>query len=251
MIAELLRRHRPLASFGLLTASMVPPTLVLWALDPRVLRGVDLWVKPLKFQVSIAVFTLCSAWFVGLLPPERRRGAVTAGAWALIGAGAFEVVYITGMALVGRASHYNADHWVFVALYLLMGVGAVTMTASQLAFAVPIARHGAPGLLRDGVVLGLVLTFVLGTASGAPLSSAQPPDGLGPLFGWHLRADLRPAHFVGMHAQQLIPAAAAMTAWLGGGRSALAAVAVAYTALWAAAMVMGLDGVTWAPPRFG
>ncbi|MCU0814405.1 MAG: hypothetical protein MUC32_08850, partial [Burkholderiaceae bacterium] len=68
-----------------------------------------------------------------------------------------------------------------------------------------------------------------------------------PLVGWHLGGgDLRPAHFVGMHAQQALPLAAALlVAWrVRHGGAALAVVALAYALLWAAAMALGLRGVT-------
>jgi len=59
------------------------------------------------------------------------------------------------------------------------------------------------------VVIGLVLTFVLATASGFMLGGQQPPPGLGvPFLGWHIgQADARPAHFMGLHAHQLLPLA--------------------------------------------
>jgi hypothetical protein len=51
-----------------------------------------------------------------------------------------------------------------------------------------------------------VLTFVLSTVSGFMLGGNQPPAGQGiPLVGWHLYKDIRPAHFLGVHAQQWIP----------------------------------------------
>ena len=57
-----------------------------------------------------------------------------------------------------------------------------------------------------GVVIGLVLTFVLSTISGFMLGGHQPPAGQGlPIVGWHLYKDIRPAHFLGVHAQQWIP----------------------------------------------
>jgi hypothetical protein len=38
------------------------------------------------------------------------------------------------------------------------------------------------------------------------LGGIQPPSGQGlPIVGWHLYKDIRPSHFLGVHAQQLIP----------------------------------------------
>jgi hypothetical protein len=50
------------------------------------------------------------------------------------------------------------------------------------------------------------MTFVLSTVSGFMLGGNQPPAGQGlPIVGWHMVKDIRPAHFLGVHAQQLIP----------------------------------------------
>jgi hypothetical protein len=50
------------------------------------------------------------------------------------------------------------------------------------------------------------MTFVLSTVSGFMLGGNQPPAGQGtPIVGWYLYKDIRPAHFLGVHAQQFIP----------------------------------------------
>ena len=96
------------------------------------------------------------------------------------------------------------------------------------------------------MLLGLVLTFVLGAGAAIPLAQLQPPAGAGwPLVGWHLQGgDLRIAHFIGIHAGQALPLAGAMLAtWAP--RRAVAGVWLAtfvWTAVWAAALAAGLTG---------
>ena len=41
--------------------------------DLRTFDGVDVWAKPTKFVVSVAVFALTTAWFYGYVRPDRRR----------------------------------------------------------------------------------------------------------------------------------------------------------------------------------
>jgi hypothetical protein len=96
------------------------------------------------------------------------------------------------------------------------------------------------------------MTFVLGVGAAALLSSAQPPAGAGlPILGWHLGGgDLRPAHFVGSHAQQFVPLAGALLVALWPARAVLGLwlFAAGYTGLWLLALLRGLQGAEWLPP---
>lgn len=254
-ITQSLERHRALTLFGLLLWLTMLPTLLAWGLDERTLRGVSVWAKPLKFMASIGLFALSTAWFIGLLTPDRQRSrTVQRLAWTLIVAGSLELGYITLQAALGQGSHFNFSTPLHVALYSLMGMGAMAMTATQAVLAWQIARHTAPGISlvwRDAVVIGLALTFVLGAGAGGMLGSMQPPAGTGlPYVGWHASGDLRPAHFLGLHAQQFLPFAGWLIAWLWPqrGRLWLVVFTVFYTALWVWALSRGLDGAVLTVP---
>ncbi len=132
-------------------------------------------------------------------------------AWTVVITSSFEVGYISLQAALGEGSHHNVGDPLHAALYGLMAVAAVALTATQAVLAGLIWRHSPE---RDtvfvrSVVIGLLLTFVLATASGFMLGGQQPPAGVGlPIVGWHIgQADARPAHFLGVHAHQLIPLA--------------------------------------------
>lgn len=242
LVQEVFARERRLALFGAVLLVAMLPTLLALGLDDRTLRGVNVWLKPLKFMASVALFAWTTAWFVGLLPAALRQGrAVSAIAWVLIGAGSFEIVYITLQAGLGQASHYHVADAFHGTMYTLMGLGALAMTATQAVLAVLLHRHGPSGLLARSVVVGLAATFVLGSVAGFMLGGLQPPSGAGlPLVGWHGAGDLRPAHFVGLHAHQLLPLAGWCIARAGGGMRTLAAVTVVYALAWSALMVIGL-----------
>jgi len=99
-------------------------------------------------------------------------------------------------------------------------------------------------VLTQAVVVGLVLTFLLATFSGFLLGGLQPPAGMGlPIVGWHIGGpDARPAHFLGVHAQQLVPLAGLV---LQQGRLLRAAlwltvVALGYVLLWALLVAQAL-----------
>ena len=248
---ELLDRQRSLALFGFTLLMLLLPGALAWSLDDRTLRGANVWIKPMKFALSIAVLALTTAWFIGHLP-RVRRGApgVRAVVAIVLGAGIFELAYITLQAALGQASHYNVGDAVHAAMYTLMGVGALTLTASQPLLAWQIHRHGDSSLTpayRLAVVLGLALTFVLGAGAGIPLSALPPAPGPGlPILGWSMVAgDLRPAHFLGIHAAQLVPLAGAaiVAARIARPRRALVAFAAAYAALWLALVVQASLGL--------
>ena len=251
---EALLRQRTLTLSALLIWAAMLPALIAWGLDERTVREVNVWVKPLKFMASIGLFWLSTAWFVGLLPAaQRRHASVRALVGVALGAGLFEIAYITAQAAMGQASHFNFSSPFHQLMYTLMGLGALAMTATQPVLAWRIARHGRADLApvwREAVVIGLVLTFVLGAGAGGLLGSVQPPPGAGlPVVGWHLGGgDLRPAHFVGMHAQQFIPFVGALLAAAGGGRRWLWGFVALYTALWAVTMGIGLHGAVFTPP---
>jgi hypothetical protein len=123
-------------------------------------------------------------------------------------------------------------------MFGVMAIAAVGLTASQAWLAWEIWKEQRGGVMQVetlGVIIGLVLTFVLSTISGFMLGGNQAPAGQGlPFVGWHLYKDIRPAHFLGVHAQQLIPLWGLIAAKFMGAfaHSGLIAGSVAYVVLW-------------------
>jgi len=215
-LAELLARQRTLAIYGLGLVGLAAGAVLLQGLDPRLLdSGVNIWVKPAKFLFSVGVFALTMAWFFGYVRPERRRSAPMRLVVRLVlAAGTFELAYIVWQAAQRLESHFNHSTAFHIVMYALMGLGAVLLTASTLPLAWEVARRPADGLRRDfaaALVIGLVLTFLLGAGLGGYMS-AQTGHSVGAeggrlfFFGWNRSGgDLRIAHFLGIHAQQAIP----------------------------------------------
>jgi len=249
-VTELLRRERRLALFGFALLALLVPLALAGALDERMLRGANVWLKPMKFALSLGLFALTTAWFVGhLLPAARRLRALDWIVWVLIGSAGFELAYIALQAGLGRGSHYNVGDPLHAALYGLMGLGALALTATQPALAWLLLRHADPRrapAYRLAVLIGLVLTFVLGASVGGLLSGMQPPETAAlPVIGWSLAGgDLRPAHFLGIHAQQALPLVGMVVAGVKA-RSASRKVwsaATAYVLLFVVALAWGLAG---------
>lgn len=220
------RRRQPLlwgaAVFLLL---MIPPTIVALLLDGRTVNDVNVWIKPLKFEVSLVLYLGTLAWFWGYLAPEARESrGLRVFAMVSVALIAYEIAYIVLQSARGVGSHFNTATPVEGILFILMGLAAPVFTALAAVLGIAIARRPGPNLapaFRLSLVLGLILTTVLGTAAGIAISvngghwvgaAATDAGGL-PIFGWTREGgDLRVAHFFGLHALQILPVAGLIVA---------------------------------------
>jgi hypothetical protein len=251
--------NRPLALTGLLLAAAMVPTVWLALHDPRTLIGVSVWDKPLKFELSTAIFLLTSAWVFTRLPAGwSRTGQGRYIVWAGVAAALFEVGYIVFRAARGEASHFNFTSTTTIVMYILMGVGALALTSTALVQGLAVLR--TPNTIGDNPVFraalgwGLVLTFALGASLGGYMSAQSGhwvggvhSDATGlPLFGWSTTGgDLRPPHFLGIHASQIVPVAALVIIRLFGKRAGLMTglFVAGYIALTLAVFVEALMGL--------
>ncbi len=184
--------------------------------DERMLIGVSVWEKPAKFFLSLAVQGLTVAWALSLMPVAAR--GVRAAVNTLIAASWLELIYIVVRAFRGEASHFNVGTPLDAALYSIMGLGAVAITAASAFIGYRIWQHRRSGLWPEAAGLGLMLGAFLATLT-AGYMSGQPgghwvggdlTDATGlPFFHWSTTGgDLRVAHFIGLHATQFVPLAA-------------------------------------------
>lgn len=256
--AGLADREPILVAAGVVFLLAMVPTGLAHMLDDRVVGGVNVWLKPLKFEAALGLFALTLAWFIPMA--SRAFRASRTGrfvVWGFVWPATFEILYIAWRASRGEASHFNNSTPTAAVLYLLMGLGAILLTATAPALAYGVARADAPPArpaYRLAVVLGLVLTFVLGGVEGAAMSGLgahnvglpAPGDAGIPIFGWLRSAgDLRVAHFLGIHAQQAIPIAGALAAATLGAlaRPVVIAFAAIYAAVTLATFVQAMLGL--------
>ena len=193
-------------------------------LDERTVNGINLWIKPIKFLVSVGVYQISlAAFFLALSPLANRSVAGRYIVWTSLGAGWFEVLYIAIQAARGTTSHWNYSSTLTIFMYALMGVGAVVLTSAAFVQGWMIWRYRSvaiPPALRWGLVIGLMMTFVLGAGFGGAMSAISTTHWVGgtlsdanglPLMEWSRDGgDLRVAHFFGIHAMHFVPA----FAWL-------------------------------------
>lgn len=262
-VDDLLRRERRLATGGFVILALMVPTFLALTLDGRLLNGISIWIKPLKFQFSVGLYLLTLAWFIGALPDGvRRRRAVRILVSVALTASAFEIAYIALQAARGLPSHYYTTELFYQLMYTLMGIGAVSLTATSPALAVLLWYHRPQAWSTPfwlSVMSGLLLTFVLGAGAGAVLSSGnghwigglRTDIGSVPVFGWsRTGGDLRVAHFLGIHAMQILPLIGLATERRAVGRQGailVAAAALAYCAATAFVFVQALEGIPLIP----
>ncbi|KQR76872.1 hypothetical protein [Rhizobium sp. Leaf341] len=193
---------------------------LLWGMvESRALPGGDpVWLKPAKFALSFALTfgtlalvqaRLSAGWAQSLT--LRVTEAVMTAAFSL------EMIYLTYQAARGEASHFNFSDAFHIQMYQLMGVGAVLLMLGIGVFGIVVLRDRdvclSPSLrlaIGVGFLLTLVLTLltagVLG-ANGGHLVGTPPSEATNwPLLGWSgTVGDLRPAHFLALHAMQALP----------------------------------------------
>ncbi len=218
---SLLLEHMREGSRALWVSAMAMTVLALVCfslqmIDARMVGDANTWHKPAKFFFSIAVHFATVSFAISLLPAvERTRRALRGALGLLIFSSWGELTYIAFRAARAEASHFNDSTAVAQVAYALMGLGALTMTATTFYVGWRLWKHRRDGLASEATALGLMLGAVLGTLAGGYMSSQTghgvggvPGTGVG-FFGWSTTGgDLRIAHFIGLHAVQLVPLAA-------------------------------------------
>jgi len=199
-----------LIAYGLIMLTALLVTFVYSLGDDRTIREVGIWVKPMKFMAATALFAITTVWVIKISHSNIDHTKVFLKIAVLILLTSFfEVAYISFQAARGEPSHYNNNDTLHKIMFMLMGLAAVGLVSSQAWLAWEMRKELSPNGLSPvslSVIVGLTLTFALSICSGFLLGGQQPPAGQGlPILGWHLYKDIRPAHFLGVHAQQLLP----------------------------------------------
>lgn len=177
-----------------------------------VVLGINAWTKPMKFFFSIWIFCWTMGWFLAYLTNKR---AVRIYTWVVVIVMIIEQVIITWQAANGRLSHFNTTTPFYQALFYIMGVAIVALTVwtavigyyffKQKQFDVPMPYIWG---IRLGIVLSVLFSFEGGIMATQLAHTVGAPDGGPglPIVNWSREyGDLRVAHFIGIHALQIIP----------------------------------------------
>jgi len=199
------------------TAALIP----LWILDSRELLGVSVWEKPIKFYISVAIFSFTYSWLSSFLTRGGRWVKLTGLVIAV--SLAVENVLILAMASIGETSHFNVSTPTAIAIWSIMAtfisfvlfatisISVMILFQRQQEFNLKLAL--ALGSVNTAVGMGLAYLMTWPTANqlanyqGIAGAHAVGVDDGGPglpFLGWSTVAgDLRVGHFFGLHSIQV------------------------------------------------
>jgi hypothetical protein len=220
-----------LTALGVVMIALLAATGVALVLDPRQITGAPAWLKPAKFAISIAIYALTLAWVFTYLPDWPRTRRVVS--WITTVTLLLEIVIIDVQAWRGTTSHFNVGTLMDGILFTIMGLAILVQTFAAIALAVALWRQRfSDRALGWALRLGMTITVVGAMTGGlmtqptrAQIDNARagnrmtisgahtvgaPDGGPGlPGTGWSRQhGDIRVAHFLGLHALQMLPLAA-------------------------------------------
>lgn len=217
-----------LTMLGLLMVITLLATCVGLLIDHRVIAGAPAWAKPAKFAISFSVYCFTFVWLLSFL---RRWKKIAASLAVMTSIGVLlDMVLIVLQVIRGVRSHFNVATPFDDMVYRIMGFGSmmIFLAAFVTAIILLFERRTDRTLilsLRLGLVImmfGMFAGFLMTQATPAQLvayhsehlppifgahSVGVPDGGPGlPFLGWSTTGgDLRIAHFVGLHALQVLP----------------------------------------------
>lgn len=180
--------------------------------DDRTLMGTNVWVKPLKFTVSTAIYMMTVGFLITFYPYSNRKKKVINGivSWTLL----IEMLIVPLQAFRGVQSHYNQsnlfDGVLFGCMGILIGINVLIM-ALLLIDTIRLKMKTTKSV-QWAIFLGWAIVLIGSWVGGQMISQmahnvgvADGGEGL-PILNWSTKGgDLRIAHFFGLHGIQIIP----------------------------------------------
>jgi hypothetical protein len=212
LLDTLYTRNETLFLFGLACLVLAVVCLLLTRFTNTQVMGVNAWYKPFKFALSTTLYVWAMAWFCYYLMPALSLRLFN---WTVVGLLGFEIVYIALQAGRGQLSHFNQSSPVYATLYSLMGLAATVVTLFTAYIGILFFIQSFPDLpdyyvwsIRIGIILFVIFSLegaVMGARMSHTIGGADGGTGL-PIVNWSTRfGDPRIAHFIGMHALQVLP----------------------------------------------
>lgn len=210
-ILELKTRNEPLFYFGFLCLLAAIIFLVLTRISDVQVYRVNAWFKPFKFAFSTFTLAWALAWYCAYLPEFNGK----LFAYTIIILLGFEIIYITIMAGQGKASHYNVSSPFYSLMFSFMAIAASLVTIYIAYVGYLFFIHSFPQLpnyyvwsIRLGIIIFVIFSFegfLMGARMSHSVGLVNDNSSIFILSWSKLVGDLRVAHFIGMHAIQVLP----------------------------------------------
>lgn len=253
LLAEIYWRNPLLTLVGWLHVVLLIGTLAGLLTDDRAVMGVNIWLEPMKFMLSIAIFLWTIAWFSKYV--RKPRWLFTTVSIVLSVTMIVESAGILLQAARGITSHYNVatdfDAAIFQTMGIMTGIDMVVVGVILFMFTRPGVRLHPAYLwaIRAGIVIFLAGGLIGGVMLGNGAHTFGAPDGGPglPLLNWStVGGELRIAHGLALHALQILPLVGyGLSRWAAVPRPAtkLVLLALAVLAYSAAVVVLYLQAV--------
>lgn len=207
---ELNLRNPFLAKSGMFCFLLAAMLVFFPLVDPRLLQGVNVWLKPLKFFVSVGIFFWTMAWLLAYLNEPQKVKKISLLIFILL---VIELILITYQAGQGKLSHFNiSSFWDFI-IFQTMGFAILANSLVVFWFFILFRKvihlpSGYALAIRIGLIIFLIAGvegFVMAGRLGHTVGAADGQEGVF-LLGWaKAYGDLRVFHFLGLHALQILP----------------------------------------------
>ena len=173
---------------------------------------VNAWYKPVKFALSIGIYSWTMGWFVYYMDNFKALNAFN---WSVVIFLGFEILYIAIQAGRGLLSHYNVSTPFYGGMYVMMAMAATAIALWTAYVAMLFFQEDFADLpdyyvwgIRIGMIIFVIFSlegFVMGSRLSHTIGGPDGDHGI-PFLGWSTKfGDPRIAHFIGMHALQIIP----------------------------------------------
>ncbi len=212
LINDLKRRNRLLYFNGQAHLFLALTVLILIFTDDRQILGINPWIKPLKFFLSIAILSWTMGWILSYLD---NRKMVKFYSVILVITMFVEMAAICLQSYRGTTSHFNVSNAFNGIVFGIMGIAILTFTIATAIICYLYFRQrnfNLPSQMVWSFRLGLLFFLIFSIEGGVMISLMRHTIGLKdgseglPFLNWSIHAgDLRVAHFFGMHSLQLIP----------------------------------------------
>lgn len=210
-INELKSRNETLFYFSLICFVFSILFFALTKTSSTQVFNVSAWYKPFKFAFSTFLYAWAMAWYCSYLPQFN----INLFNWAIIILLGFEIIYIAIQAYRGQLSHFNMSSSFYAAMYSLMAFAATAVTIYTAYVGILFFKGNFPELpnyylwsIRLGIFIFVIFSFegfVMGFKLTHTIGGADGGRGI-PLLNWSTKfGDPRIAHFIGMHALQVLP----------------------------------------------